>query len=357
MAPYILRRVLPNGDYKPGHGILPPQKVNNKAFFALFALLGVAMVLGSIWFFFWAKNGGFIWKRNDWDDYKSTVLRRKGPDGRTLTNATPVTNLGQKSIAGTFDIDHSPEMTQVKDFAGRGGARTGPGNFRRETSDDDVRAYRHERVAKVGGLNRQHDGSHWDLSNTDRSEIVSNDSRTQLNPKPAPAPKRGFMEKKREKRQERQKKKATPGDARREIPVTNGLNDYSKRAAELRHPVSDTGESAADSANRYGSAGGSRESYLNAYRPQTAAQAAFPARQSPRSKGNGGMPQRQSSPQKRQARPRAPGAFDTQSETGSNDTGTKSYSHHIPGLSRGSKDTGFRRDGYGARRDSLSESD
>ena len=36
----------------PAKGGAPPQAFNNKAFFALFALLGVSMVLATIWFFF-----------------------------------------------------------------------------------------------------------------------------------------------------------------------------------------------------------------------------------------------------------------------------------------------------------------
>ena len=59
------------------------------------------MVIAGLWFFFWAKNGGFQFQEGDWDDYKSTVLRRKGPDGRTLSNATKSTKLGGSTIAGT----------------------------------------------------------------------------------------------------------------------------------------------------------------------------------------------------------------------------------------------------------------
>ena len=62
--------------------------------------VGVSFVLGAIWFFFWAKNGGFKWRKGDWEEYKSTVLRRKGPNGTTLSNATKSTILGGGSVVG-----------------------------------------------------------------------------------------------------------------------------------------------------------------------------------------------------------------------------------------------------------------
>ena len=71
--------------FVPGQGARPPQDFNNQGFLALFATLGALMVLASLWFFFWAKNGGFSFRSADWEDYKSTVMRRKGPDGRTLS--------------------------------------------------------------------------------------------------------------------------------------------------------------------------------------------------------------------------------------------------------------------------------
>src|ERR1700759_5337911 len=58
-----------------GSGSKPATDFNNKFFLALFALLGAAGALAAIWFFFWARNGGFKFQEGDWDDYKSTVLR------------------------------------------------------------------------------------------------------------------------------------------------------------------------------------------------------------------------------------------------------------------------------------------
>ncbi|KAF3936276.1 hypothetical protein ABW19_dt0206872 [Dactylella cylindrospora] len=52
----------------------------------IFALLGGGMAL-SVWWFF-QKRGGFVWKEDDWDDYKSSVLRRKGPDGKTISSGS-----------------------------------------------------------------------------------------------------------------------------------------------------------------------------------------------------------------------------------------------------------------------------
>ncbi|KAI7297790.1 hypothetical protein KC315_g18305, partial [Hortaea werneckii] len=180
--------------FKPGAGAKPASEFNNAGFLALFAILGAAMVVASIWFFFWAKNGGFKYQEGDWEDYKSTVLRRKGPDGKTLSNATKSTKLGGgSSIAGTqhfkwqqqaarsvigrdekgrkgitakrgwakthsilYDDDYMTEsfgtntvsdMTEIRseaDFNGHG----------KRYRDRDVADYKREKPARVGGLNR-----------------------------------------------------------------------------------------------------------------------------------------------------------------------------------------------------------
>lgn len=146
-----------NPNFDPGAGTLDPHRINNRGFFALFALLGVAMVLGGIWFFFWAKNGGFVFRKGDWEEYKSTVLRRKGPNGTTLSGATKTTRLGGGSVVaeGGKDMDEKFFKKGVQSGAGRKGR--GPrGN--KNNDDNDVRAYRHEKPAKVGGLNRESDG-------------------------------------------------------------------------------------------------------------------------------------------------------------------------------------------------------
>ena len=190
--------------FVPGEGSRPAGDFNNQAMLAIFATLGAVMVLVSLWFFFFAKNGGFRFRKGDWDDYKSTVLRRKGPDGRTLSNATKSTKLGGSTIAGTQHYNwakHAARSVVSKDEKGRKGvlAKRGWGHthsitYRDEFSttvgsqtvsdmteirdvpepnnnhhskryrDRDVHDYKKERPARVGGLNRVADGSHVDTS-------------------------------------------------------------------------------------------------------------------------------------------------------------------------------------------------
>jgi hypothetical protein len=220
----------------PGAGVTPPQKIPNKAIFALFGLIGVAFVLTGIWFFFWAKNGGFYFHQNDWDDYKSTVLRRKGPNGTTLSGATATTDLGGGSVVhgeknGRWRRHKRGKGSRYKDFedeestlaGSQGGSALGSemseanrhanahgkkkhkkGKSKKSRSvattelesrlsdeevdphvDDAIRAYRHEKPARVGGINKDPDGSAFDGSNADNStaasELLSNRERTPTN--------------------------------------------------------------------------------------------------------------------------------------------------------------------------------
>ena len=181
----------------PAAGSIDPNDINMKGVQAAFALIGVSFVLGAIWFFFWAKNGGFQWRRGDWDEYKSTVLRRKGPNGTTLSNATKSTKLGGgsvvgqgysdegSSVSGTVPFsDLSSEAPIIKEKSNKKNKNkkqtTKDAKVRQVNEekwegghDNDVRAYRHERVAKVGGLNRESDAQYYgtDYSNSDRSDI------------------------------------------------------------------------------------------------------------------------------------------------------------------------------------------
>lgn len=108
-----------NGDPQaldPSLGVTSPKDINNTFIFILFGLIGVAFVVTGIWFFFWAKNGGFYFKEDDWEDYKSTVLRRKGPNGTLLSNATPSTNLGGGSVYKDVDdgrTEYTGGLTQM----------------------------------------------------------------------------------------------------------------------------------------------------------------------------------------------------------------------------------------------------
>jgi hypothetical protein len=193
----------------PHRGALDPHDINNVGFFVLFALLGVGFVLTGIWFFFWAKNGGFHFQENDWDDYKSTVLRRRGPNGTILSNATPTTQLGGGSVYKDVDDDGTTVITESTALSGitagasdiaarearrkkqdkrdreRRKRRSEKSSARRFVGDEGVedevaekdakqhlRSYRHERPARVGGLNKESEGSQWDGS-TNPSESIA----------------------------------------------------------------------------------------------------------------------------------------------------------------------------------------
>lgn len=214
----LVRREDHTGLPDPGAGVTPPQNVPNKVIFVIFGLIGVGFILTGIWFFFWAKNGGFYFKENDWDEYKSTVLRRKGPNGTTLSGATESTDLGggsvvhgeksskwrrlkksRKGSGGTrykdFDDDGtlagsardsalSSEMGELKydDVVSKKGKK---GKKHRKTRSeiadeeldpsvrDELRAYRHEKPARVGGLNKESDASAFDGSTADGSTAAS----------------------------------------------------------------------------------------------------------------------------------------------------------------------------------------
>ena len=208
----------PKNGFVPGGSSKPASSFNNQAILAIFASLGAVMVLAGIWFFFFAKNGGFQFEEGDWDDYKSTVLRRKGPDGKTLTNATKSTKLGGSTIVGTQHFKwakQSAKSVVSYDEKGRKGilARRGWGKTHSVTYGDDftefgdsrtisdemtevqslheprdnpqshthskhhrdrdVQDYKKEKPARVGGLNRIPDGSHVDTTNSDASEVHS----------------------------------------------------------------------------------------------------------------------------------------------------------------------------------------
>ncbi|EWG47248.1 hypothetical protein FVEG_07408 [Fusarium verticillioides 7600] len=173
-------------------------------FFFLFALIGVAFVCTGIWFFFWAKNGGFQFKETDWDDYKSTVLRRTGPNGTILSNATRPTNLGGGSVYKDVDDDNTTVVTESTTLTGitAGASDIGAREKRRRKQEKrdrerakkgkktsrhvgeagvedeeaelaakkELRSYRHERPARVGGLNKESEGSEWDGSTNPGTE-------------------------------------------------------------------------------------------------------------------------------------------------------------------------------------------
>ncbi|EXJ89567.1 hypothetical protein A1O3_02634 [Capronia epimyces CBS 606.96] len=205
------RDVKAKTDPDPGAGSIDPTHINMKGIQAVFALIGVAFVLGAIWFFFWAKNGGFKWRKGDWEEYKSTVLRRKGPNGTTLSNATKSTVLGGGSVVGEgysdkdgaatmadgtmtetmTDLSSEAPIVKEKRSSKKTKAKKETVKERkiREANeaqwegahDNDVRAYRHERAARVGGINKDSDALFYgtDYTETERggSDMTSNSHR------------------------------------------------------------------------------------------------------------------------------------------------------------------------------------
>jgi len=234
--------------YAPGTHSINPDTLNQPGFFVLFAFIGAAMVVASIWFFFWAKNGGFVWREGDWDDYKSTVLRRKGPDGRTLTNATKSTKLGGRSVKGGNSIwgkskwgksekgggrgwDEEDALTEATGWEGeyrdekvdpssKHKSRRGGGKARGHI-DEELLAYRAEQPARVGGLNSAPEGhgSHYAYSSTGNTNTTSHhvNPATKLPmPLPTQQPKRkSFLTKQREAKASKRAEKRAKEDIAR----------------------------------------------------------------------------------------------------------------------------------------------
>ncbi|KAF8850275.1 hypothetical protein BDZ45DRAFT_196701 [Acephala macrosclerotiorum] len=223
------RSILPRANTNPvaGSGVTPPENIPNGFVFAVFGLIGLGFVVTGIWFFFWAKNGGFYFKQNDWEDYKSTVLRRRGPNGTLLSGASESTDLGGGSVVhGEKNSrwgrsrkggktkkekrykDFDDEESQVTSSLGTSTVITGTDSelsaFKKKmkkgrkgkkdktamsevgTVDEDmgasvadaIREYRHEKPARVGGINKQPDGSSWDGSNEAASDLLSHREKT-----------------------------------------------------------------------------------------------------------------------------------------------------------------------------------
>lgn len=320
--------------YQPGQGAMDPSSINMRGLYALFAILGAALVLASIWFFFWAKDGGFIWRKGDWEDYKSTVLRRKGPDGRTLSNATKSTKLGGGSIVGKGYTDdgytvadtapgYSDTATTITEKEPRR-KRNLRDKFRRKRrhekyegeADEDVRAYRKERPAQIGGINREADGTYYG-SDYDTSNPPTHYNQSEM----------------------------------------SEVRDYAYEPARPSHQKRD-----------FSFAPGSEEtmSQTTTERMVREPSARRHNRRRERRRAPPTSSSRQSSPRKRESRGHYTEPLDFSSnsqarsdyqysnvDTEEQDIGTVSYHHPIPGLSKG-----YRRDGARSRRrDSLSDSD
>lgn len=292
----------------PASGGVDPNDINMKGIQAIFALIGASFVLGAIWFFFWAKNGGFQWRKGDWEEYKSTVLRRKGPNGTTLSNATKSTKLGGGSVVGqgysdegstvdgTFTATASDLSSEAPIMSEK--VRSKKKTSKRQTAkedkmravkeekwegghDNDVRAYRHEKAARVGGLNTASDAQFYgtDYTASNASDMYSNAQRN--------APRQSSRQASPDKRQTRR--------------------DFS-----------------------YGNDAG-----FNATMPNPS-----PTR-----------PSRYHSPPKNADRRSMPGSYTDAMDFDKQSQNTKSYHHPISGLGGGRTGGGYRRD----RRDSLDD--
>ncbi|KAI1822866.1 hypothetical protein F4861DRAFT_361216 [Xylaria intraflava] len=345
----------------PSSGVTDPNDINNTFIFILFGLIGVALVITGIWFFFWAKNGGFHFKENDWDDYKSTVLRRKGPNGTILSNATPSTDLGGGSIYKDMDDSRTQytggltEMTgHTRDTGDTGSTMTGitagasdiAGRERRrrarekkersghkksrsskvgETEADTLRAYRHERSARVGGLNKESEASEWEGSTNPEMSTVAGSEPLLPN------------------------RQTTPTKAK----FTDAEQSYHEAASEI---TNDSQNRAAGSSSK---TGGIRKVYSRADRKADRLRTAGPSSSSSqntalqrnysyqraglRSSGSA-IPEDQEtssfiSPTERASGRYLPAPLSRVAESDadeSSDVGTKSYRHYIPGLSSSS---------------------
>jgi hypothetical protein len=361
MAPAVTA----SSGFNPGSGSRPANAFNNNVFLILFALIAAAMVVAALWFFFVARSGGFHWRETDWDDYKSTVLRRKGPDGRTLTNATRSTKLGGGSVvpkwaegsevSGTTASSATnlgPDGAPAPDAAARRGARE---DRARGGADADYHAYRHERTAKVGGYNKPHEGSHYDYSTTNGGSSA------------APSSPSGAANPAKESRRERRDRERAQKSARRDAERTARLQPSPRHAPEMAQQQQQQPVSPAQTASSpsVGPSTRASASYQNAYRPAdgratlravqedgTASSVSSVSEGGGRRSGShhqqqqsrrasGSHAQQQQQQQGRRVRyedeaaPASGGGSGSSAYTGvSGETGTKSYPCHIPGLTK-----------------------
>lgn len=332
-----------------GQGSIDPQSIKMQGLMALFAIIGAAFVLGAIWFFFWAKNGGFVWRKGDWEDYKSTVLRRKGPDGRTLSNATKSTKLGGGSVVGrgysddgyTYTDETYTEtattMTDEKPKKKRNFKETAKQKLMRRRKDErwegeadaDVRAYREEKPARIGGMNREADGTYHGSDYDSSAPPTTRYNESEMS-------------------EVRDYAYEAPRRSRHRNPsgfsFTAGSEDVLSQATEEHH--------LRDPSTRRQNRRRDREHRRSAAAPSAPSS-------------------RTSSPRKKERRS-VPGGYTepldfsssgTRSEyqysnVDTEDSGTKSYHHPIPGLTKGYRRDRARHDGRSRRRrDSLSDSE
>lgn len=337
--------------FHPGEGAIDPHSINMKGIMALFALIGAAFVIAAIWFFFWAKNGGFVWRKGDWEDYKSTVLRRKDANGRTLSCATKSTKLGGGSVVGRGYSDYDENTTTMDTAtviteAVTNEEKPSRGKRLRETAkqkllrrrkdetwegghDEDMRAYRNEKPATVGGINREPDGTYNGTEYTGTVEQRSEWTQSEMG----------------ETHAETETRYDAP-DPERRVQGSRNVSGFSFTAGAEDTISNVTEEHQARESVRRGESRHGRSG--NSQRPR-----------GPRPSSS-----RQTSSRRRD-RSAVPGGYtsplDMSSITASDytydrlgDNGTKTYHHPIPALSKGYRRAGG---GRGRRRDSLSDSD
>ncbi|KAM0272216.1 hypothetical protein ACHAQH_008798 [Verticillium albo-atrum] len=301
LAAVLLRRADDSKDSSdeektdPHQGTVDVHDINNTAVFVVFGIIGAAFVCTGIWFFFWAKNGGFYFKENDWDDYKTTVLRRRGPNGTLLTGATPSTNLGGGSVYKDFDGprgDHDDDdattaLSGITAGASDIAARDRREKKRREKTKErerrrrdkehknekkhhdektefvpaqqapleedaereakqHLRSYRHERPARVGGLNAASEASEWDGSTNPADSTVSSTLLSNTTPPPSSRKKGGIRkvystaDKTEDREQERIKAEARRL-AERGRAAGSSRRDFSYQLADSNVSESDVG--------------------------------------------------------------------------------------------------------------------
>ncbi|KAJ5164006.1 uncharacterized protein N7500_005836 [Penicillium coprophilum] len=327
---------------KYGQGTIDPHSIKMQGLMALFAIIGLAFAVGGIWFFFWAKNGGFVWHKGDWDDYKSTVLRRKGPDGKTLSNATASTKLGGGSIVGKDYNDDAYTYTEgsytdtattiteksrgkrLKESAKEKLLRRNKHEQWEGADDADVRAYREEKPARIGGMNREADGT-YNGSDYDTSAPPTSYQQSEMS-------------------QAYDFAYEQPRHARRDpsgFSFTQGSEDVISQVTEeprVRDPSTRRHNRRRERHSEVGLAGPP---------PAPSSRTSSPRKQR----------ERRSVPQGHFTEPLDFSSAGSRSEyqysnVDTEDSGTKSYKHPIPGLTKG-----YRRDGRSRRRDSLSDSE
>ena len=353
-----------------GTGAYNPSDINNRGIFALFALLAAGLVLTSIWFFFWAKNGGFHFKEGDWEEYKSTVLRRKGPNGTTLSNATKSTELGGGSVVAASEIKEEGDAESLFLKKGKRARKGRKPRGNKNNDDTDVRAYRHEKPARVGGLNKEPEGSyHTDYTYTatapseysqpnniplppmseysepapipdDPSEYIPNLAPSEYTePNPAPRP----MAKPKRARRLFEK---TPKLPKTPTKKTNNSNIETPSSTSSSRPLCMGEESVASTPTR----GPSRASP----RKYTPYRSSHHSSHHQPSKNGYAASNNYTEPLDFETRYTPTESAETEDHTTmmSDDRGTKTYFHPIPRLAG----SGFRRGG-GRRRDSLSDSE